>query len=121
MRQIFRSNYSYRFKSQRHRVHKTYIFPVDSTGVAKTALENQVNLQEKSSENSAIEEDLDCSVVEDLDPITIGILDEGQLLHFAILHSLDKRNFQLIEALAGNGHVRNHYADVAEAARFRIT
>ena len=50
--------------------------------------------------------------VEDLDPVTIGILDEGDVLHLAVVGLLHKSHSQLLKALACRLNIRHCEADV---------
>lgn len=64
-----------------------------------------------------MEAPLDGLVVEYLDPITVRVLDECQLLHFPVFHPLNEWHSQLIEALTRCCNIRHHDSDVAEPAR----
>ena len=56
-----------------------------------------------------------CVAVEDLYPVVVRILDEGETLHLPILRLLDKLHPHLLEPPARGVHVGHHHADVAEA------
>ena len=56
-----------------------------------------------------------CVTVEDLYPVVVRILDEGEPLHLPILRLLDKLHLHLLEPPARGVHVGHHDADVAEA------
>lgn len=58
--------------------------------------------------------------IENLNPIAVGVFDESQPLHFAVVGTLDERNVQLFEAFAGRIHIGHHNTNVAEAARLRV-
>ncbi len=50
--------------------------------------------------------------IEDLDPVTIGILDEGDVLHLAVVGLLHKSHSQLLKALACRLNIHHCKADV---------
>src|SRR5687767_11059897 len=50
---------------------------------------------------------------QDLDPVAVRVLDEGQSLHLPVVGPLHELHVQLLEAFAGDVHVRHHDADVA--------
>src|SRR5690242_7417902 len=58
--------------------------------------------------------------LQDFNPVAVGILDEGDVLHAAIGQTLLERHAQRLEAHAGRVHVRHRDAQVAETARLAV-
>src|SRR3546814_7325417 len=58
--------------------------------------------------------------LDQLDPVAVGILDEGDVAHAAVAELLLERYAQRFHPRAGGAHVGHADADVAEAARFAV-
>src|SRR3546814_17933370 len=58
--------------------------------------------------------------LDQLDPVAVGILDEGDVAHAAVAELLLARYAPRFHPRAGGAHVGQADADVAEAARFAV-
>ena len=58
--------------------------------------------------------------LDDLDPVAVGVLDEGNVIHLALLRSLHVDHLVLIEPADRRVEVGHREADVTEALRLRV-
>lgn len=56
---------------------------------------------------------------QNLDPVTVRVLDESQALHLSVVWLLHELNIQSLESLASFVYVRNRYSNVAKPSAYR--
>lgn len=59
--------------------------------------------------------------IEDLDPVAVWILNEGQSFHFSFIRLLYEFNSKLFKTFAGLVDIRNDYSDMSIAPWFLVS